>query len=363
MNILYISTINSYPPYKGEQVHVYYTLSKFIKLGHNVFALEHENHPKVNTISECEILKILPKIDVVYVRQNIENDLDWTADLKKYSNNIVLIWEINGPHFELIYFYYLYYLNNIGILKKILKYSFYFKKKLEVEKFWYNKKKKAKYIDGIITVSDVLANYLKSHFRVPIKVVTNGAEPRWSFMPYKGALNVLVSGGSVPWIDWDTPVKLAQICLNKRLNIHFHFVGKSVDNAPPNITCYGRLSHFELSKIIQKCHVCLVLYNDFSWSPIGFYNSPLKLFEYMAHGKVVIATDLGQISSIIKNEVDGFLVRPKDVQSIYNLLSLLQCNSSLLYKLSKNAYEKIRSQYTWELKVKEYIDFILSLRK
>ena len=41
-----------------------------------------------------------------------------------------------------------------------------------------------------------------------------------------------------------------------------------------------------------------------------FYFSPLKIVEYMAAGVPVVASDIGQIPSLIRHGTTGLLVRP-----------------------------------------------------
>lgn len=47
-----------------------------------------------------------------------------------------------------------------------------------------------------------------------------------------------------------------------------------------------------------------------------FYFSPLKLYEYLAAGRAVIASDIGQISEIVRHGDNGYLVPPDDVEAL-----------------------------------------------
>jgi glycosyltransferase involved in cell wall biosynthesis len=54
-----------------------------------------------------------------------------------------------------------------------------------------------------------------------------------------------------------------------------------------------------------------------------FYFSPLKIYEYMAAGLPVIASDIGQISELIEDKVNGLLVPPDDLNALTGCLEEL----------------------------------------
>lgn len=77
----------------------------------------------------------------------------------------------------------------------------------------------------------------------------------------------------------------------------------------PRTVFLGQLPHAEIPQAIAAMDCCVLPYEaqDF------FYFSPLKLFEYLAMGKPVIATSLGQMRRVIHDGAQGFLVPPDDV--------------------------------------------------
>ena len=54
-----------------------------------------------------------------------------------------------------------------------------------------------------------------------------------------------------------------------------------------------------------------------------FYGSSMKLLEYMAAGKPVLATALGQIKELIQDGVNGMLYDPDDWGSMARKLAIL----------------------------------------
>lgn len=79
-----------------------------------------------------------------------------------------------------------------------------------------------------------------------------------------------------------------------------------------------------------------------------FYYSPIKLFEYMAAGKSVIAPAIGQIKEIINDGVNGILFKAGDYEEMLNKSILLLQDNILCKKIGKEARKTIENNYTWK---------------
>lgn len=77
------------------------------------------------------------------------------------------------------------------------------------------------------------------------------------------------------------------------------------------------------------------------------YTSPLKLFEYLARGGAVIASDLPALREILTHDVTAWLVPPGDVQALAGALSRLAADRPLRERLGQAA-KALSSQFTWE---------------
>src|SRR6266851_2656454 len=51
-----------------------------------------------------------------------------------------------------------------------------------------------------------------------------------------------------------------------------------------------------------------------------FYFSPLKVYEYLASGRAVVASRVGQVAAIIQHEVNGLLCPPGDAGALADAL-------------------------------------------
>ena len=88
-----------------------------------------------------------------------------------------------------------------------------------------------------------------------------------------------------------------------------------------------------------------------------FFGSPTKLFEYMAMGKSIIASDLEQIGEILDHDRTAWLVKPGNSTDLANGLRMLIENASLRARLGLAAQREAMN-YTWYAHTKRMIDFL-----
>ena len=86
-----------------------------------------------------------------------------------------------------------------------------------------------------------------------------------------------------------------------------------------------------------------------------FYFSPLKVYEYMAAGLPVVASRIGQLRTLIRNEENGLLVTPGDPAALALALERLRKEPQLRVRLGKAARRTVLSQHTWDSVVQRVI--------
>jgi len=76
--------------------------------------------------------------------------------------------------------------------------------------------------------------------------------------------------------------------------------------------------------------------------------SPLKLFEYMAAGKAIVAPRIDYVEKILTDRENALLVTPDDVESLKcSLLELVE-NEHLRQRLGQSAQKKALQEHSWE---------------
>lgn len=78
-----------------------------------------------------------------------------------------------------------------------------------------------------------------------------------------------------------------------------------------------------------------------------FFGSPTKVFEYMAMGKGIVASRLGQMEEILEDERTALLVTPGDPQALMRGLHRLARDGALSQRLGLAARAELERCYTW----------------
>ena len=113
------------------------------------------------------------------------------------------------------------------------------------------------------------------------------------------------------------------------------------------VKCVGSICFEEVPSYLAACdilaapHVC-------NKDGSNFFGSPTKLFEYMAMGKAIAASDLGQMSEILRNGENALLFEPGNVKDMSDKLELLIRDTGLRKKLGQNARKDAEEKYTWD---------------
>lgn len=95
------------------------------------------------------------------------------------------------------------------------------------------------------------------------------------------------------------------------------------------VNFYGSFGHDDLPKIMSSTDI--VALTSFS------EGLPIVLIEAMAYGKPIIASDVGGNRCLVQNGINGFLVDPKDTNTITESLKILVSDAALRRKMSAEA--------------------------
>lgn len=163
-----------------------------------------------------------------------------------------------------------------------------------------------------------------------------------SLRPGKGAEIIQELASSLPQFDFHI-VGGDEECVqswrkkSKSTNLVFHgFV------SPPLAQKY--IESFDILLAPYKSQV-LVGDDDLD---IGRWMSPLKIFEYMSHGKAIVASDLPVLREVLSDGVNALLADPSDSSDWRNKVIRLVENAELRQQLGLAAQKDFQDKYTWE---------------
>ena len=145
----------------------------------------------------------------------------------------------------------------------------------------------------------------------------------------------------------------------------YALVGKDSERLKEKIAKYGlenkvfllgRKKHEEIPGYLNGMDIMVI---PRASSSITEYALPSKLAEYMAMGKVVVATDVGGVREIIKDKENGILIPPEDIPGrLAESFILLKSDPELKKRIEINALNFIRNNLTWEGQASKISDFL-----
>jgi glycosyltransferase involved in cell wall biosynthesis len=105
-----------------------------------------------------------------------------------------------------------------------------------------------------------------------------------------------------------------------------------------HVRVMNQISSTLIPNVIAGSNLCVSPLHDiekYRWS------FPVKIYEYLAMGKPVIATDLPGTSHIVKHRVNGLLYPPGDIDALIQGLRELIQNGELYTRLCENARKSV----------------------
>jgi glycosyltransferase involved in cell wall biosynthesis len=119
----------------------------------------------------------------------------------------------------------------------------------------------------------------------------------------------------------------------------------------------GLIPHGAVPEHLAACDVLISPHLPFE-DGTPFFGSPTKLFEYMAMGKPVLASNLGQIGEVIEDGKSGILYGPGNADEFDRRLRPLLADAELRRRLGEGARLRVESEYTWRRNAERAIAFL-----
>jgi glycosyltransferase involved in cell wall biosynthesis len=107
----------------------------------------------------------------------------------------------------------------------------------------------------------------------------------------------------------------------------------------------GLVPQAKIPEILAAVDVAVIPYPRL---PKELWFSPLKLYEYMAAGKAIVASASGQIAEVVQDGYNGLLVAPGDINEFAQAIIRLLRNPAELDWLGKNARRQAVERHSWE---------------
>ncbi|MDD1779292.1 MAG: glycosyltransferase family 4 protein [Candidatus Helarchaeota archaeon] len=243
----------------------------------------------------------------------------------------------------------------------------------------------AKCSNLVVSVTPQISSFLIGHFHCKsdkIKVVQNGVNVR-RFYPIndiallrewrkkvgieEDEVVVVFVGNIAPWQGVHILIESAFRLLSKNEKLKFLIVGdglvkrtleKKVENSKlgGKIIFLGMRPYEEIPFLINIADICVAPFINERNRKTGV--SPLKIFEYMACGKPVVASRIEGLE-FIEKENAGQLIEPDDAISLAKVLQHLVGNPHKRIEMGRRGLEIACKKFSWDSRALE-ISKILS---
>lgn len=223
----------------------------------------------------------------------------------------------------------------------------------------------------LIVISEALRNILTNEFRErglsspPVSVHHDGATKS------NDAAAITLPGsrltvGYIGTVHAGRGIELL-VDLSKTLpDVEFHVVGGTLEDIrsrlqiqdiPENFICHGYKSPRESNALRKAFDILVAPYQKATQVRSGArtsdYMSPLKIFEYMAVAKPIIASDLPVIREVLNSD-NAILVGPDDLNAWRDAVISLK-TKELRVKFGHAASRDFEKKYTWKARAEEIL--------
>lgn len=228
--------------------------------------------------------------------------------------------------------------------------------------------KKSKYLKLVMITESLVKYYEKKYALEPeLTVVLPDGCTLENFEPYQDQpllqeehMRIAYAGSFGTGRGYEIIQKLAE---NDEKNQYFIYGGTAEDaekvtgkKPPENIQFKGFVPNREIPKELCSHDVLLLPYQNLliaKGEDTGKVMSPLKLFEYMASGRVIVASDLNVLKEILTSDNSYFAV-PEDADDWMKVLMDIDQNRENARTKAQQAKKDVR-QYTWKIRAEKML--------
>lgn len=161
---------------------------------------------------------------------------------------------------------------------------------------------------------------------------------------YENIKLIVIGGRNVPGSD-NVPLLIDELSLKE------------------NVTLIPPQPHECIPKYLSACDiVCSPAIN----CEVNRAANPIKVYEYMSMSLPTVVSAVGEVSNVIENGVNGFLVKPGDIKDLERTLEWIILNPDRSKEIGENGRKKVMEKYSYDAlryTIKQSISEIIDMKK
>ena len=163
-------------------------------------------------------------------------------------------------------------------------------------------------------------------------------------------------------------VEAAEITRHKLPGLRLLLLCSHSDRLPPKSLYAHRpwievMSSLTIDEIIHLLPRVRVLVNPLRDAPYHRLQIPTKVMDYLGYGRPILATDLPEVTRIIRDNHVGLIV-PDTVQGLAEgILHLFASNLDELNQMGQNALRAVREKHSWQHRAQQILDTFEGIRQ
>lgn len=233
----------------------------------------------------------------------------------------------------------------------------------------------------LVVISQKIADwYLETYPDLDGRIIVahDGADPVTTEVtprPLAGSFRVGYTGHLYPGKGMELISAIAPLCPEAT----FHVVGGLPEDISrwqrelaeagtgDNIVFHGHQPHTEIAGFIEAMDVVLAPYLRFvrgqggETRNLSDWMSPLKLFEYMAHGKAILCSDLPVLREVLSDGRNARLADPDRPEDWAALLRESAADPTARDNLGRQARADFLDHYSWDKRAETILEGILQM--
>lgn len=172
---------------------------------------------------------------------------------------------------------------------------------------------------------------------------------------------VIYSGSFMKWHALPQLMKAAKIVCKQEPRAKFLMVGtgelleeceKFVEDNElyHNFIFLKNVAHKEMPKLINAADIGIAVFDRLNpkFQKFHYYYSPMKVHEYKACGKPIIASNFGNLVELVKDGVNGFAIDELSEGELADAILNLMGNPELQMRIGKINREEAETTYNWK---------------